>query len=233
MRAWLTNACVLALLVGGFAFTGDAGRIVARGRGVLEATTVPHDPNLADTADAGRDSPPASEADPPEAAPPRAVAADPGEPRPAPPTTAEESRPQSPAPDAPVAARVAPPTAGRGPAEVRLAALASGDRVVVWIGGGRRRATPIAFDLVDPSAGDALEQRDAGADSDGPVHAPLRRVRILGTTAGSSPAPATGVIVRGQTLFVAPHRPARDAAASERTGTVTAIEVVTRPAASR
>ena len=41
MRTLLAKCCVLALIAGGFAFTGDAGRVFARGRRVLESTTLP------------------------------------------------------------------------------------------------------------------------------------------------------------------------------------------------
>ncbi len=40
MRTFLARCTMLGLLVGGFALTGDAGWILAKGRSLLNATTV-------------------------------------------------------------------------------------------------------------------------------------------------------------------------------------------------
>ena len=71
MRTVLAKCCVLALIAGGFALTGDAGRVFARGRRVLESTTLPsHAADLPADSAADPTAAAAVAAAPPSATPP-------------------------------------------------------------------------------------------------------------------------------------------------------------------
>lgn len=203
MQNFLAKCAILAFLAGGFAFTGDATRLVRRGRGILDATTIPD--TAAGTAAASPDTAPASAplaSDPVPATAPTgaakgdtspspparsAVATDdaPSSPESFGPATAAETGPQpSPRPsDAPVGAAIEATIPAGGPGTVTLAGLAPGDRVILWIGraSGRGRATMVAFDLVDPLTGDAIEMRHASGEEHQATLAPFRRVRIAGS----------------------------------------------------
>ena len=177
MRTFLARCTMLGLLVGGFALTGDAGWIVAKGQSLLNATTVPSAADLW----GGR-----------EAAPPVEPAADfaaasqptaPFAPAPAdmlPPASTPPSQPAAGnaphehpvgAAAGPVEVQVTPslaaplerPPLGGGEPAVDLRLLRPGDRVRLWVNG-----STVAFDIVDPATGEAIQQ---------PV---TRRVRISG-----------------------------------------------------
>lgn len=229
MRTFLAKCSALALIAAGFALTGDAGRLLARGRGVIDATTIPQ---AAEPAPASQAQPAATDAP---------VVAEAGSP-PAPsvrPGTESPSSASSPAapPDAPVGSpspRIVP--GGAGQASVNIEALAPGDRVLVWIGKNAARGTaaPLAFDIVDPATGDALELRHAAADDRLSPLAPRRRVRLEGSVrpgifTGSRPAPARGRI-DVQRLLVLTAIDARASgpsnAAAETVGPVVALRVV-------
>lgn len=133
---------MLGILVGGFALTGDAGWIVNRGRSLLDATTLPAESDA-------RVEPASAPVAPPAASPPAPAAA------PNSPTWAADFRP------APVEVQVAPslaapvesPPADGGLAGVDLRTLRPGDRLRVWSGG-----SIVAFDIVDPARGEAIQQ---------------------------------------------------------------------------
>ena len=161
---------ILALLGGGFAATGDLGRLATRGVQLLESTTVPTEQ-------------PAVELPPQPAAQSASVEpADPPPGRPSSPVAAAQptSPPATPAPvhlhhiddEAPIPVSVAEspvalpprmPTAGTGPSALDLAGLVAGARVLVWLppdarSAGRHRC--LALDLVDPRTGEVLLHRD-------------------------------------------------------------------------
>ena len=247
MQNFLARCAVLALLAGGFAFTGDVTRLLTRGRGILHATTIPHA--------APRSAPEARPEPEPVTSPQEeagsAASADllaplPPAP-PAPPAgpaegAANEQEPVSPPAaerpvDAPVGAPVPTTVPAGGPETVTIAALAPGDRVVVWIGraSGRARAAAIAFDIVDPATGDAIEVRHASATDDAATLAPHRRVTLVGSVGGGWLGRASvtaGRIGRGQSLRIEPRGPgaAEDRGAPQETiGPVVAIDVVRSP----
>ncbi len=225
MRTLLAKCCVLAFIAAGFAFTGDAGRVFARGRRVLESTTLPRQ-----AADAPTEPAPAAAAAPTSAttpdhepssdAPsePRAPAAEPVESQPAasvPPAETAAQTPQrasAPPADAPIgtlSAGLARPTSS--PESIDLATLSPGDRIVVWVGRrgspGTAGSTTIAFDVIDPQSAEVLEQRHAGGGEQGPSHAPFRRIRILGSATesflgGVTPTGLAGRINRRQSLRI-------------------------------
>ncbi len=227
MRTVLAKCCVLALIAGGFAFTGDAGRVFARGRRVLESTTLPRH-----AAESTAEGPSAAAAD--QGTPlsgHEAVAVAPSEPQApagkpvgsesAPPNAAAET-PASPTPraftppaDAPIgtpAAGMAPPPSS--PESIDLATLSPGDRILVWVGRrGSRKGTAgsmtIALDVIDPQSAEVLEQRHAGGGEQGASHAPFRRIRILGSATesflgGVTPTGPPGRISRRQSLRIVP-----------------------------
>lgn len=245
MRTLLAKGCVLALIAGGFVFTGDLGRVFARGRRVLEATTIP-----GTAADPSASSPPPAVKVPslPALTAPDGAAQE-ATPSPEPTSTLSPlpaTGPPPPPADAPIGARTtvsAPPI--HSPESVDLGTLGPGDRIVVWVGrrGGRTGAPgsmTIAFDVIDPATAEVLEQRHAGTGDGGINHAPYRRIRILGSATegflgGASPTGPSGRISRRQSLQVVPvEATAADGGvapdAVETIGPVQAISVV--PAAT-
>ena len=225
MRTFLAKCAVLALIAGGFAFTGDAGRLVARGKGVIEATTVPSDvaaeaaplPTLPGP-------PPVAPSPSPAGAPPLPGAVSPGMMASDPPVTeagvgghssVDPSAPSRAVPpaDAPVGTPIAtsPPPAD-APTSVDISRLTSGERVVIWIGRHDARTRlagrTIAFDVVDPASGECLEVRHPSGVDNAALHAPCRRVRIIGSVAvgffGTSGQVSAGKIVTKQSLQISP-----------------------------
>ena len=271
MRTVLAKCCVLALIAGGFALTGDAGRVFARGRRVLESTTLPsHAADLpADSAahPTAAAAPPSAaplSAAPPSATPPDHTPASDAQPEPrvpaADPVSSESATPvppaTTPAPStqralAPADAPIGTPRAGMtlptsSPESIDLATLSPGDRIVVWVGRrGNRKETAgsmtIALDVIDPKSAEVLEQRHAGGGEQGASHAPLRRIRILGSATesflgGVTPTGPSGRISRQQSLRIvtvdrAPARQDANASQSEQApvetiGPVQAMAVV-------
>lgn len=157
MQNPLGKLALLALLGGGFAVTGDLGRLAARGMRLLESTTVP------------------AEQPPAEVIPPAAATTDPvpvPPPAPRPPEAAASAQPASPvhlvddeAPipvpvaDAPAAHPPRLPAPGTSPTAVDLAALPSGTRVLIWLPAAAGRPgwhRCLAIDVVAPQGGEAL-----------------------------------------------------------------------------
>ena len=248
MRTLLAKCCVLALIAGGFAFTGDAGRVFARGRRVLESTTLPrHTADLPADSAAEPTAAAAVAATPPTTPPPDHTPASDAPPEPRVPATdpvGSESAEAEPAAEAPASstpralappadAPIGAPRAGMAlpsssPESIDLATLSPGDRIVVWVGRrGSRKETAgsmtIALDVIDPKSAEVLEQRHAGGGEQGASHAPLRRIRILGSATesflgGVTPTGPSGRISRRQSLRIVPidRTPARqDANASQ------------------
>lgn len=225
MRTLLAKCCVLALIAGGFAFTGDAGRVFARGRRVLESTTLPRDaveapldhPHELAPSPTKMPSAPRVDVAPPvapeSAGPPVTTAAEP-----APPSASTESPPTLPPADAPIGTPImltSPPATS--PETIDLPTLSPGDRVIVWVGRGGARTgrgggRTIALDIIDPATAEVLEQGHVGTGEQGQYHAPLRRIRILGTVTegffgGLTPMGPAGRITRGQSLRIVPVEP--------------------------
>lgn len=242
MQNLLAKSAVIALLAGGFAFTGDAGRFFSRGKGILDATTVPtHDRGTDARPEGGAPSSPTPVERQAEPAVPAQAPAPPPPPEPA----AEQgsSAPRvtaasSPPPDAPVGSPVVvAPLPADGPSRVAIDALAPGDRIVVWIGrgAGRGRIESVAFDLVDVASGDAVELRHGPAGDDAARFSPRRRVRLAGAVRdgllGSGP-PEPRTIVRGRSLRLEmPDVHGTGRATVETIGPVAAIDIVRTPAA--
>lgn len=196
MSNFLARCAAIGLVGGGFAATGDLGWLAARGMRLVNARTIP------------------SEESPADAAAP-VSAADPAVPLPTPmmpPTAADPFR--GPAAARPVVQPVAdrsPPTAG--PDSLDLATLRPGERVTVWIGQPTNARQPwIAFDVVDPTAGEALLFTPG---------IPPRRVRIRAAR-GSQPS----VVAKGAGIVIVPLGPAHHGqAGGEPLGPVTALAI--------
>lgn len=121
MHNLLGTCLAIGILVGGFAVTGDLGRLAARGMRVIQATDVP----VGFTQDPGPG---------PGVAPVDAPAA----------TTVTAASGVVPRP----AVVAGPPRRGIGPERVELAAARPGQRILVWLG---TNAEPLPVDVVDPA----------------------------------------------------------------------------------
>lgn len=195
MQTFLAKCTALAVLLGGFAVTGDFSRLAARGTQLLNATAVPTDGQIPGNQPF---SGPAWSAAPVPAEPtgqPAQATSD----LPAPPT-AEPPAPAVPVHplDAPLGRRVSQPAPPANAAEgIDLAALRAGDRLLVWIGRSAATSAVLAFDIVDPVAGEALEHRHLFEDN-AAVHAVPRRVQMAGESTRA------GLIMRGEMLRLLP-----------------------------
>jgi len=154
----LGKIALLALLGGGFAATGDLGRLAARGMKLLEAKTVPSEQPALDA------TPPAPAAAEPPTAPAAAGSPAPAA-APAPPVHLVDDEAPIPVPAAEAPAPFPPrlPAPGAGPAEIDFATLAPGTRVLVWLppeAGRPGRPRCLAFDAVAPRTGEALLHRE-------------------------------------------------------------------------
>jgi hypothetical protein len=199
MQTFLAKCTALAVLLGGFFVTGDVAKLAEQGTKLLNATTVP-------------DTGPAEDAFPPEpavAAPYQAAAPAPPQPVPSPAQPAAQSAAAAmptapepapaPHPRAPLGHRVTRPVPpAESPAALELSTLRAGDRLLIWVGRSPSTTAVIAYDIVDPVAGEALEHRHLFEDEDAAVHAVPRRVQIAGDSMRG------GLIMRGGMLRLLP-----------------------------
>lgn len=205
MSTILARCAALGIVAGGFALTGDLGRLADRGLKVLNASDVPAatSPDAVATLDAAASAAPvmpvaaqAPAAAAPAMPPPRAIAdapaARPSATAAAPPTTASEP--------APVADALGFRPAAGGLGQADITSLGSGTRLVIWLTVARRVGNPayrcLVFDMVDPAASEALAYEAVSFTADGRPQAtatPPRRVRITGGPDGHT-------VVKGGTL---------------------------------
>lgn len=219
----LSRLAAVGLVAGGFALTGDLGRLADTGMRVLNARDVPA-PRVDDV-------PPAEPAAPtltgvPEADAPTPVTATPAV-APAVGTPAPSPAPAA-APPVVRSGDLRPPAGG--PEEVAIGSLDPGGRVVVWLA-VRRGAGPSAYrclvlDIVDPAEGEVLLYEAVSFTADGRPAAAAsapRRIRLVGD-------PADAMIRRGQFTAYQPLGTAaaadRGHAAPESVGPIVAIDVV-------
>lgn len=163
MRTFLARCSTLGVLAGGFMLTGDAGWVIARGTNLLNATSLPTPATDTPVTDPVTDAP--APAAWPAAPQTPAVAVSPAVETFVHPT---------------LAAPTVPPPADGGLTAIDLRLLRAGDRVVVWVAG-----MPTMFDIVDPAAGEAIQQPQS------------RRVTLCG-------AGDLHRLVRGGTVHVQP-----------------------------
>ena len=205
MENFLPKAAVLAVVAGGFSFTGDLGWLASKGLRVLNAADVAA-PSLSaaetpveppPTAAAGPAGPPTlpapvtAPAGPPSPLAPAPVAA------PAPVLAPQAPASVTPATRAPVA-EMKPPAGGLE--QIAWTALRPGDRVIVWLAAAGHRC--LVLDVVDPATGEALAYEVAAVAEDGrplTAVAPPSRV-VVGRPAGGT----TPGIVKGDMMHIAP-----------------------------
>lgn len=222
MQTFLAKCTALSVLLGGFFVTGDVSRLAEQGMKLVNATNVPEQGTALPAMPSAPLQPvsaPLPSAPVQPAPPPAAPAAAPAAAAPVP---QSQERPVPPA-HAPLGRRInrpAPPA--DAPAAIEVAGLRAGDRLLVWLGRSSSSLAVVAYDIVDPVAREALEQRHLFADdAGGTVHAAPRRVRLSGN--GLQP----GLLVRGGMLGVTPlgivH--AGDAHQTEQLGPVQAMAV--------
>jgi len=205
MQSLLAKIAALALLGAGFAATGDLRRLADRGTRFLHTTTVPT--GRADPA-AGGSIPDPSEAPPP-VAPPAGFAQGQAPSSGSPPAADHRDAPLG----SPVEVRRLPVSTLES---VDVGRLAPGARLTMWVGAA---LAPVTFDIVDPDAGEVLEQ--AASPSGGGPQGIARRLRLEGSA--SRLRIDRGGMLRLTPLGVA--YGARPAGPAETLGPVRAIEV--------
>jgi len=176
---------VIAIIGGGFMFTGDLGWLASRGMKVIDAADVA--------------LPSTAEERPPVEPPPAPAAAE--QPRPmASPVPVPAVAPDRPQAEAGLAVAERKIPAG-GPDQVAWSSLRAGERITVWLAGAGPRC--LVLDMVDPDAGEAVAYEAAAVSAQGrplAAAAPPRRV-IVGRPADR---PAQAVVARGGMLHLAP-----------------------------
>jgi hypothetical protein len=221
----LSRLAAVGLVAGGFALTGDLGRLADTGLRVLNARDIPTpraEPVL-----------PAEPAAPALTALPEADAPTPVTATPAVEPAAAGAPAPGPAPAAPgpvVRSGDLRPPAG-GPEEVAIGSLDAGSRVVIWLavrrGGAQSAYRCLVLDIVDAAESEALLYEAVSFTADGRPAAAAsapRRIRLVG-----GPTVA-GTIRRGQFTAYQPLGTAAAAdrahAAPESVGPIVAIDVV-------
>lgn len=196
MSNFLARCAAIGLVGGGFAATGDLGWLAARGMRLVNARTIPSEERPADAEPAVSEAaavilPPAPVAPPPAPDPFRSPPA---------------ARPVMPAAPDP-----APPS--NSPERLDLATLHPGERITFWIGRPTTARQPwIAFDIVDPVAGEALLVTPGMA---------ARRVTIRAARGGQP-----SVVTKGGAILVTPVGPAHHGqAGGEALGPITALAI--------
>lgn len=196
MQNFFAKVVAVAMIVGGFSFTGDLGWIAEKGQRVLGAADVP---TQIDVAPAPITTPPSIAAESPQ---PQASHATPA---PAPTEVAPPRAPADPEPQRefggpePMGSIFKPPAASRE--AIAWTELGTGSRVVVWLAGPPYRC--LVIDFVDPMTGEALLYEVATVDAASrplTTAGPPRRVIVGRNEAGR---PHGAGIVRGGLIHVA------------------------------
>jgi hypothetical protein len=229
----LSRLAAVGLVAGGFAVTGDLGRLADTGLRVLNARDIPA--AQAEPAEPVPPVEPAAAATPaltalPEADAPTPVTATPAN---APAAAAAAPTPATAGPAAaPPVVRSGDlrPPAG-GPEEVAIGSLDAGSRVVIWLavrrGGAQSAYRCLVIDVVDPAEAEALLYEAVSFTADGRPAAAAsapRRIRLVGGPT------AAGTIRRGQFAAYQPLGTAaiadRAHVAAESVGPIVAIDVL-------
>lgn len=199
MSNFLARCAAIGLVGGGFAATGDLGWLAARGMRLVNARTIPSEETPTDAPMAASAAAPAAPAVAPAAPPLPSSATDPFR---SPPAARPVGRPTG---------DPSPPS--NGPERIDLATLRPGERVTIWIGRPTIARQPwIAFDVIDPTAGEALLFTPGMA---------ARRVKVRAAHGSQS-----SVVAKGDGIIVTPLGPAHhDQAGGETIGPVTALAI--------
>lgn len=215
----LSRIAAVGIVAGGFALTGDLGRLAQRGIDVVNARDVPWphatsgQPGPAPADSEGGGEAAVIERSMAEAA--EAAATRTAEDQSAPPT-----RPRG------ILVRdteFQPPK--HGVDRVDPAAVEAGGRIVVWLAmprcSGGRAYRCLVFDVVDPTSAEALAYEAVSFAADGTpqaTSAPPHRVRLIGNGPG-------GTIVRGGEIDVRRRGVVADGVGGERIGPVAALDL--------
>jgi hypothetical protein len=223
MSTILSRIAAIGIIAGGFALTGDLGRLVKRGLEVVNSRDIP--------AARSDDAAPSAEAAAQEieavtaaaetiAAGGLAPAAKPA----AEPAAKPASESHRGKPSIARAADFRPPQGGID--AVELATLAPGNRVVVWLAmprrSGGRAYRCLVFDLIDPASGEALAYEAVSFAADGKPQAtavPPRRVRLQGDGLG-------GAVAKSGRIDVQRRGSAADGVGHETIGPIATLDVV-------
>jgi hypothetical protein len=212
MSTIFSRLAAVGIIAGGFALTGDLGRLAKRGFEIVHADDVPT-PDDGPAAD-----PPAAERPPETGERPAA-----GEKTNGPGQNAAATA--SPRPGGVVGhAEFRPPDDGIE--QVSLASLTAGDRVVAWLAlprrSGGRAYRCLVFDVIDPATGEALVYEAVSFTADASPKAtavPPRRVRLQGDGLG-------GAVVRGGMIDLGRRGIAADGVGHESIGPIVALHLV-------
>ncbi|MGI9176749.1 MAG: hypothetical protein ACR2IT_02710 [Pirellulales bacterium] len=220
MSTILARCAALGIVAGGFAITGDLGRLADRGLKVLNASDVPaaranesgtaeESAPAAASAAAVATLPPAVPPAPltptsPTATPPQAISNGPV----TKPATAASPATAAAHDPAPVGSTLDFHPGDGGLDQADIATLSPGNRLVIWLTVARRAGTPayrcLVFDMVDPAAAEALVYEAVSFTADGRPQATAtapRRVKIAGGADGRTVA--KGGALRVQRLGIA------------------------------
>lgn len=196
MSTFFSRLLAVGIIAGGFALTGDLGRLASRGRDVLNARDVPaSEPAATETA-----------------------AVDPATKGP----TTAGSEPSAGTPGREVDFRPLRDVVDR----VDVSALDAGDRVMVWLavprGSGGRVFRCLVLDMIDAAGSEALAYEAVSQAADGSpkaTAAPPRRVRIR----GDGPE---GTLTTGGALEIQRRGVAADGVGHDRLGPIVALGLV-------
>jgi hypothetical protein len=217
----LSRLAAVGLVAGGFAVTGDLGRLADTGLRVLNARDIP-----AAQAEPAEPVPPVE----PAAAATPALTALPEADAPTPVTATPAGAPAAaPTPAVVQTGDIRPPAGG--PEEVAIGSLDAGSRVVIWLavrrGGAQSAYRCLVIDVVDPAEAEALLYEAVSFTTDGRPAAAAsapRRIRLVGGPT------AAGTIRRGQFAAYQPLGTAaiadRAHVAAESVGPIVAIDVL-------
>lgn len=219
MSTILSRIAAIGIIAGGFALTGDLGRLVKRGLEVVNSRDIPA-ARSDDAEAAAQEIEAVTAAAETIAAGGLAPAAKPAA-EPAAKSASESPRGK------PAIARAAdfrPPQGGID--AVELATLAPGNRVVVWLAmprrSGGRAYRCLVFDLIDPASGEALAYEAVSFAADGKPQAtavPPRRVRLQGDGLG-------GAVSKSGRIDVQRRGSAADGVGHETVGPIATLDVV-------
>lgn len=234
MSSILARCAAIGIVAGGFALTGDLGRLADRGLKVLNASDVPAARSNEDATavaseatTAPSSTPTAAPAGSPALPPPRAITDSP----PPRPTPAAASHPAAAHDPAPVATTLDFRPAAGGVEQADISALDPGNRLVVWLTVARRVGNPayrcLVFDMVDSAAAEALVYEAVSFTADGHPRAtatPPRRVRIVGGVDGHSVAKGAAILI--QHLGIAQGIGGDHGGAGEVVGPIVSLDVI-------
>ncbi|MFM7244038.1 MAG: hypothetical protein ACKO40_07665 [Planctomycetaceae bacterium] len=225
MSTILSRIAAVGIIAGGFAVTGDLGRLAKRGYEVVNARDIPS-PRAEQPLEREHDSSHVAEA----SSEPAAADAPDLQPRAAWPTGAAAASAEPAA--SPLRGQAAPSKRADfrpprdGVEQVSVATLDAGNRVVVWLAmprrSGGRAYRCLVFDVVDPSTGDALAYEAVSFTADGTPQAtavPPHRVRLQGNGLG-------GAIVKNGMIDVGRRGVAADGVGHETIGPIAALDLV-------